>query len=457
MPIQYGSMRSSTTGSKAVRGDKTRDLPQFRGIGSIPNVGKLVAQRPQMDLIPPEPSPMPAAPPMVPPAWTTLRGSQMELDNGPYIQPSPRMQQQEQMRQMAPQDFAPALMAPPPQYMPPMPQYMPQYARPRVPNGETDIYELLQQQAIRGVNNKRAMDTMRQEDWRRDRAVRGWDELAGGVLSPLASMFVQDKAARARMLSGGQDQMYRSDRMRQLRNSERGQQFGEDKYYTDLNFANDPNSFENWATQQGIQTNRMNAFTGAQNSVNQQMYREGLLDARERNAQIQEQRLMQQGQQFDRREGRYAQNDEWKKDQGQQGLNIRNKQVAQGDTRLELQRQQIQQQIAKSQAEMAHAIDTNDIKRAQLAQEKLKMLTSLYAVDPESGNSKFAPEAFAAVGAKPPVRPTKKQEKKPGLFDGLVPKPKAEPAKASPMAMGKAKPKLTKEQVQKLLAERGLI
>lgn len=326
------------------------------------------------------------------------------------------------------------------------------------------FYSGLDDIAMRGLQNKRDIDEMRRADWNRDNRVRAYDEFAGGVLNPLASMFVKDPTARGRMLSGGQQQMYRYDQQRQLRNKERGQQFDEDKYYTNAKMQSDPNYFPNWIDQQAMQTNRMNAFTGAKNADNMQAYREGILNAREaenerryREMEARQQQfadreerlnrgLDQKGDQFNRKEDRLQKGQDAKNQLGQDKL-TEDKRM--NDARL----QKIQSDIQMGVARMDELRKAGRVKEAALEHKKLMDKINMFKLGKE-GQPTYSPEGFKAAGVDAPKKPEKKKSK--SLLDNLI--PQAPPSKpSSPMNLSPGKPKLSKAELTAILRRKGMI
>lgn len=356
------------------------------------------------------------------------------------------------------------------------------YALPQYNDAQNlGFYSGLDDIAMRGLQNKRDIDEMRRADWNRDNRVRAYDEFAGGVLNPLASMFVKDPTARGRMLSGGQQQMYRYDQQRQLRNKERGQQFDEDKYYTNAKMQSDPNYFPNWIDQQAMQTNRMNAQTGWRNSQNMQAYRQGILDARGRDADVREYAIQQREAAAQAAEERKLQELAMRKLLGEGNLDARNRgldiqqSLGQGnlDARnrgLDMQQRSTDARIQQINAGIEEARRKGDTQQ-MLALLKQQQLIAELSKTHSDGTPVYGPEAWKAFGLEAPAAP--EQQKPKGFFERLMPtaQPAASPipanapatkSKASnPMNLspksGAAKPKLTKAQVLEIMKQRKLM
>lgn len=441
-------------------------------LGMVGGTGATIAQPPQADPLMQQRRQMPAQfERMVPGVGGYGGGDFMPVANeGP----------QAQGQFGPPEGFAPQMVAPPqpqympPQYMPPQQMYppVPQYTQPQPKSvGDQNIYSRLDDMMLAGMNNKTIYDQYRQDDWTRDRAARGWDMFAGGVLNPLASMFVRDPAARNRMMQSGNQQAYRYDNMRQLRNNERQAQFNEDKYYTDMRMANDPNSFENWAKQQELQTSRMNANNGL-------MSQQGLAQWRmmqDQNADLERQRKTERdSNDFDIRNRQLEAMSAYR--QGQLALgDIRNK-ISQQNANttasraaslnsVDAKRQQLMNsQIDKIQQDIEDAVLRGDLNRVKSRLDEINTLRQMYAID-EKGNPKVDAQGFAQAKLPAPKSATaKKAEKKKGLLDGLIPQAKpaqsTQPNPANPIPAKRAtaaKPPMSRAELEKLLKAKGLM
>jgi len=287
----------------------------------------------------------------------------------------------------------------------PYQQYaMPQYQRP----DPTGFYAGLDGVATQGLNNKSRMDMMRWQDWERDNQERGWDELNGGVINPLMSMFVKDPNTRARMQQSGQAQSNRYMQNRQLRNSERSQQFGEDKYYTDLRQDNDPNSYPNWLARQNATTNRINSATGVTNARSLYENRNSLIDNRgdeHERKQAWDQYRMRHG---DSQDSWNAFNSLVRANQGQQRIDNQQSQfgVSSGQRQQELAIKQAvaDSQIKSADARISEALRNGDIKQAQLELNRKELLLRANQRD-KNGEYIYPDESAAEVGATRAVTP----------------------------------------------------
>lgn len=313
-----------------------------------------------------------------------------------------------------------------------------QYNMPQYNQGNDPFYKGVNDVAMGGLDNKQYMDKVRREDWERDRRNRGWDEFAGGFLTPLQSMFVKDNGARQNMLAGGQAQATRYQQSRQLRDAERRDQFGEDKYYTDLRQANDPNSYENWLAGQNARTSRLNAQTGVNNSRTNEAYRQQMAqNGAERNDinQAFNQWRMQHG---DSMESRRAFESAWKMSQGQQRIDNQASQFQTNagfrDQEIGLKSKMLEMQGQRLQAQMEQAQKAGDLNQQRLLLQQMQALANLYVIDPKTGEPKFANEAFELFGAQPPQKP-EAPEPEPGFLKQILNGFKlSEPAQSEPKA-----------------------
>lgn len=439
-------------------------------LGIVGGTGATIAQPPQADPLMQQRRQMPAQfERMVPGVGGYGGGDFMPVANeGP----------QGQGQFGPPEGFAPQMMAPPqpqyapPQYMPPQQMYppVPQYTQPQPRStGDQNIYSRLDDMMLAGMDNKTIYDQYRQDDWTRDRAARGWDMFAGGVLNPLASMFVRDPAARNRMMQSGNQQAYRYDNMRQLRNNERQAQFNEDRYYTDMRMANDPNSFENWAKQQELQTGRMNANNGLMSQQGLAQWRmmqdQNADDNRNRQWLADYNTAAQRAQQLaamaEYRRGMLSLGKERNQIAGQNAQTQASR-AASLNTTDDKRRALIDNQIEKIQQDIDDAILSGDLARAKSGMEYIDVMRQMYAID-EKGNPKVDAQGFAQAKLPPPKPATaKKAEKKKGLLDGLMPQAKpaqsTQPNPANPIPANRAaatKPPMSKAELEKLLKAKG--
>lgn len=318
-----------------------------------------------------------------------------------------------------------------------------QYAMPRYSGGEDPFYKGVNNVAMAGLDNKQRMDQMRWDDWNRAKTEQGWNDFAGSVLTPLAGVFAKDPNVRARIQQTAQGQLGAYDRERQLRNSERQQQFGEDKYYTDIRQANDPNSYENWLAGQNATTNRLNAATGVTNARSNQQYRQDMINSRQDETDRKaawDQWKMRHG---DNQDSWNAFNSLVRQNQGQQRIDNQQNQFtakqAQQDAQFQraqaLREQQAQQQIAESQNRLAKAIKDGDAKAADLELQRQRLLMEVNRRD-KDGNFIYPDETAAQLGAPRSAEP--EPAPKQNIIDqlsaalGMKAKPKSQIAGEAP-------------------------
>lgn len=313
-----------------------------------------------------------------------------------------------------------------------------QYAMPRYNGGEDPFYKGVNNVAMAGLDNKQRMDKMRWDDWNRAKTEQGWNDFAGSVLTPLAGVFAKDPGTRQRIQQSAQGQLGAYDRERQLRNSERAQQFGEDKYYTDIRQANDPNSYPNWLAGQNANTNRLNAATGVTNARSNQQYRQDMINSRQDETERKaawDQWKMQHG---DNQDSWNAFNSLVRQNQGQQRIDNQQNQFtakqAQQDAQFQraqaLREQQAQQQIAESRSRIQRAAQSGDYKSVELELKRQQMIMEANKRD-KDGNFIYPDETAAAIGADRAEAPV--AEKKPSLLESMFGgKPKAEAPAPAP-------------------------
>lgn len=261
------------------------------------------------------------------------------------------------------------------------------------------------------------------------------------------------------MLSGAQAQMSRYDTMRKMREAERGDQFAEDKYYTDLRTKSDPNYFPNWLDQQQAMTGRYNAQNAWQQTQNMAGYRQGMLDSREaqnanRAADIaeRERHNKEYEQYLTEREGRLQNMGDQK---AQQAASNAAETKRYNDARIN----KMQQDYGLAQQRLAQAAQSGDTKALAVAAQHMRAISELYKMN-NDGKYIYGDQArqLAGVPAIPPPPPPKKKDG--GIMDvfqGLMPKPQPKAAATSPMKLSGKKPPMSKDEVMAEMKRRGML
>lgn len=150
---------------------------------------------------------------------------------------------------------------PPAQLQQPMPMMQPNGFLSSGPG-----YDMLKEQFGRGIDSKRERDRMRGEQWRRDMSQQGFGDFMTGVNNIFSGFAGKDRGAQRFLDGQTQNYMTQSQNSRRMRGSEMGQQFDEDKYYSQLLNENDPGSPENAARMQNAYNGMLNAQAAMENA-----------------------------------------------------------------------------------------------------------------------------------------------------------------------------------------------